>query len=57
MISKNYSTRVCKKIFLTKEKKIFYTGCPKSAVRGGKTKFLKFDPFEKTRSGLKDYIN
>ena len=34
--------RGCKKIFLIKAKKIFCTGCPKSAVRGGKTKFFNF---------------
>ena len=35
------STRVCKKNFLFKAKKIFCTRCPKSAVREGKTKFKK----------------
>ena len=29
---------VCNKFFLIKASKIFCTGCPKSAVRGGKTK-------------------
>ena len=35
---------VCKKIFLIKAKKIkiVCTGCPKSALREGKTKFLEF---------------
>ena len=35
---------VCKKIFLIKAKKNknFCTGCPKSALREGKTKFLEF---------------
>ena len=35
---------VCKKIFLMKAKKIkiVCTGCPKSALREGKTKFLEF---------------
>ena len=34
------STRVCKKLLLIKAKKVFCTGCPKSAVRGGKTIFF-----------------
>ena len=44
MISKKNSTRNCKKNFLIKAKifEYFCTGCPKSALRGGETKFLKF---------------
>ena len=38
------STRDCKKIFMIKAKKLKYfcTGCPKSALRGVKTKFLEY---------------
>ena len=36
------STGAYKKIFSIEAKKIFCTRCPKSAVRGGKTKFLLF---------------
>ena len=44
MKSKNYSPRVWKRIFLLKQKnsKYFCTGCPKSALRGSKTKFFEF---------------
>ena len=43
----------CKKNFLLQQKnsKYFCTGCPKSALRGGKTKF--FDFFFKGASAIK----
>ena len=34
------STMVCKKIVFIKANKLFWTGCPKSAMRGSKTIFF-----------------
>ena len=45
--SKNISTRVCKKIILIRAKKLFGTGCPKNAERGGKTNFFFHRGFRK----------
>ena len=44
MNSKSYLNYSCKKIFLIKAKKFGYfcIGCPKSALRGGRTKFSDF---------------
>ena len=42
ILLKIISSRVCKKMFLIKAKTIFCTGCPKSALRGGKTIFSSY---------------
>ena len=43
-------------MFLIKAKLSFFTGCPKSALRGGKTKYFPKIPSEMTTSKFKCYL-